>query len=124
MEEVDFITISMQSMDNEVNSALLNAKNDFDRISALKKVLATDGLREKVTVNLNLVQEGVDAKGKFLAALFMLEDFGCQQLRINEVMQAPHRYVNFEKMMGVELDSPYSHGCKTELSLPTSMRWC
>ena len=121
MEHVDFVTVSMQSLDNKVNSELLNAKNDFDRVSALQKILSTPQLQDKITVNLNLVKEGVDTKEKFLATMFMLEDFGCKKLRINEVMQAPHRYVNFENMMDFELDSPYAHGCKTTLPLSTSM---
>lgn len=117
----DYFTVSLQSLDSAINNSLLNAKNDFDRIELLERMLSLPDLQEKITVNLNLVKGGVDTKGKLMGSVFMLESFGCRKLRINEVMHAPREYVNFEKMMGWDMESPYAHGCKTEVPLSSSM---
>lgn len=118
---VDFTTVSIQSMDWEQNNELMDSKQNYDRISVLRRVLATEDFADRVTVNLNLVVGGVDTREKFMATFFALKDLGVKKLRINEVMRAPESYVNFEDMLGVELGSPYSAGCKTVLELDPTM---
>jgi organic radical activating enzyme len=117
MTMTDFLTVSIQSLDNEINRNLLNSKQDFNRVALLERVLKTEGLGNKVTVNLNLVKGGIDSRGKFLASYLMIQSWGCQKLRVNELMHAPQEYVNFEKMMGITLPSPYAGGCKTRLPI-------
>lgn len=121
MSKIDFITISIQDINYEANNELMNSKKRFDRISVLKKILEHDDMREKVTVNLNLVQGGIDTEDKFFDAIYALDDWGLKHLRINELMHAPSQYVNFEDMMGMQLASPYANGCKTELDFIDGM---
>lgn len=115
MSKIDFITISIQDMDYARNNDLMNSKKKFDRVSLLKRILEDEDLNEKVTVNMNLVKEGIDTEDSFFEALYLLDDWGLKHLRINELMHAPKQYVNFEEMLGLELPPPYSGGCKTKM---------
>lgn len=113
----DYFTVSLQSLDDEVNNALMKSKGTFSSVACLRGLLERPGAQEKLTVNLNLVQGGVDTQEKFLAAVFHLREWGLKKLRVNELMHAPASYVNFERMMGLTLPSPYSGGCKSSLEV-------
>lgn len=121
MKDIDFVTISIQEIDPEKNNEIMNSKKKFDRLDLLRSILADDNMREKVTVNLNLVQGGIDTEDKFFNALGVLDTWGLKHLRINELMHAPSQYVNFEDMLGIDMPSPYSGGCKTQMNFVEGM---
>lgn len=107
------LMISIQDMDWENNNRLMESRNNFDRIEVLEKILYKWG--DRVQVNLNLIKGGVDSYEKLMGALMHLESIGAKRVRLNELQKAPEYYVNFESISGVELESPYAHGCKTNL---------
>lgn len=118
---VDFTTVSIQSVDWELNNKLMYAKQKFDRIELLARMLGAEDFNERITVNLNLVRGGVDTAAELYKTLYVLERMNTKKLRLNELMGAPLNYVNFEDMMETDLGSPYTAGCKTKLNLSPNM---
>lgn len=121
MDMIDFVTVSIQDINPEMNDELMNSKKRFDRIDLLRQMLSVESMQSKITVNLNLVKGGIDSEDKFFNALYALDDWGLKHLRINELMHAPEQYVNFEEITGLDLPDPYSGGCKTELHFVDGM---
>lgn len=115
MQKTSLINISLQHYNDKENNLILKAKNKYSRLSNLEEILSNDNYRDKVIINLNLIRGGIDSSKKLNKMLYILKEMGASQIKINELMNAPEDYVNFEKMIGEELDSPYSFGCSTKI---------
>ena len=115
MPELGILHTSIQSTNWKVNNQLLNAKRNFDRISVLKKI--AENYPDKLMVVLNLVTGGVDNKGKLYESLDDLHAMGVKKVRINELQKSGNQYVNFENISGINMPSPYAHGCKTPIKI-------
>lgn len=115
MNNIDYLTISIQEIKPLANNLLMNSKKRHNRIDILAEILRVPDMRHKVTVSLNLVKGGVDSEESLKRAIDKLESFGLRHLRINELMHATDSYVSYEDIMGVTMPSPYANGCKTQL---------
>lgn len=115
LSKTSVLNVSLQHYDDNVNNFLLKAKKKFSRINLLKSILEVEENRPKIRVHLNLVKGGIDTTEELSAMLYVLRDMGVQDVKINELMNAPDDYVSFEDMTGITLNSAYAHGCSTEI---------
>ncbi len=113
---IDGLNVSVQSTDWQENNKILVARAKHNRMDILKSL--NQSFADKIRVSINLVKGGVDTKEKLLQTLQDLQSFGCKYVKINELQNVPNLYVNFEKMMGMKLASPYAFGCSAEITLP------
>lgn len=115
LEKTAVLNVSLQHYDDTVNNFILQTKKKFSRFGLLKSILENEDNRKKIRVHLNLVRGGIDSEEELGTALYLLRDIGVQEVKINELMNASDDYVSFEDMTGVQLPSPYAHGCSTPI---------
>lgn len=74
-------------------------------------------IRNKIRVNLNLVQGYIDNKIEVLKAIRLLSNvYHVKTIKLNE-LQNSDKYVSFENIfLDCELSSPYAHGCQTDIT--------
>lgn len=115
MEKVSILNVSIQHYDPQRNNLILKTKSKYDRLAMLQDILTLEANRPKVRVHLNLSKGGIDTAEELNRALYRLREMGVQDVKINELMNAPDDYVSFEDITGFKLDSAYAHGCSTEV---------
>lgn len=114
--KITVLNASVNHYDAGLNNDILKAKKRFDRLELLRELLQEEGAADKIRVHLNLSRGGIDTALKLNTALYRLQEMGVQEVKVNELMNAPEDYVSFEEMTGVELLSPYSHGCSSKIN--------
>lgn len=115
MAKTEILNVSIQHYDPVRNNLILKTKSKYDRLAMLADILRVEENRPKVRVHLNLSRGGIDTAEELNRALYRLREMGVQDVKLNELMNAPDDYVSFEDMTGVSLASPYSHGCSNEI---------
>lgn len=115
LENLAGLNVSLQHYDWKKNNEILQAKNPYNRMSILSKILEEEAQATKVRVSINLVKGSIDSKEELETCIKELERIGVKHLKINELQDSEGSYVNYEKIMGKKLGSPYSTGCQTEL---------
>lgn len=115
MAKTAVLNVSLQHYLNDVNNEILRSKKMFNRIELLEDILKNEEYRSKIRVHLNLSYGGIDTVEQLNEALYRLREMGVQDVKLNELMNSPEEYVSFEEMTGMKLDSPYAHGCSTEI---------
>jgi organic radical activating enzyme len=111
LDNINGLNCSIHHYNYMVNNYILKSSSRHDRIKLLKSIVKL--YADKVRVQTNLVKDVLDTKEeieKFLKIMYML---GAQTVKLNELQDAPDQYVNYEKIMGIELPSPYAFGCQT-----------
>lgn len=111
------INISFQHYDDEKNNEIMHASRHYKRTETLKK-LCDMGYADKFRVSINLVKGSIDTVEKIESFLWTMENLGVKHVKINELQHANDLYISFEKAYGIELPSPFSHGCQDTISLP------
>jgi len=123
IDKIDGLNVSLQHYDWQENNNIMMASDiGFNRIDFLKSILNHGDVANKVRVSINLVQGQIDSKAKLMYFLEMLKGMGCKHVKINELQHSPNLYVSFERVMGVHLGSPYSHGCQKDIDIIDGMR--
>lgn len=112
IDVVDGLNVSFLSGYDDENNYLFDAKNKHSRIKILMMLIAS-GLKDKIRVNLNLMNGGIDTKEKLYSALDIFNDIGCECVKISELQYTDNLYISYEKITDVQLPNPYSHGCST-----------
>lgn len=83
----------------------------------LLNIIINPEIRNKIRVNLNLVQGYIDNKIEVLKAIRLLSNvYHVKTIKLNE-LQNSDKYVSFENIfLDCELSSPYAHGCQTDIT--------
>lgn len=116
MGRVTTLNVTLHHMDPDVNNSILKTKSKLDRPGLLRELLASHPeWRSKVRVHLNLTREGIATGEELWASLALLREWGVEEVKVNELMNAPEDYISFEEVTGMDLPSPYYHGCSTPL---------
>lgn len=115
---LDGLNVSLQHYSSKINNEVLHASSNHDRIALLQKMCKNDMISRKTRVSINLVKGYIDSKLEIDRFLSMMEMIGVRHVKINELQGSEDLYVSFEKSYGKRLQSPYSHGCQTEIELP------
>lgn len=97
---------------------VLHASSKHDRLETLFMLTHINPeIRNKIRVNLNLVQGYIDNKIEVLKAIRLLSNvYHVKTIKLNE-LQNSDKYVSFENIFpDCELSSPYAHGCQTDIT--------
>lgn len=97
---------------------VLHASSKHDRLETLFMLTRINPeIRNKIRVNLNLVQGYIDNKIEVLKAIRLLSNvYHVKTIKLNE-LQNSDKYVSFENIFpDCELSSPYAHGCQTDIT--------
>lgn len=113
VNKIDGLNISIHHYNDKVNTYVLQSPIPHNRINLLKKILFDKQKAKKVRVSVNLVKGFIDNKETLEHTIRLLQHWGCQHLKINELQMSSENYVSFEKIMGRKLRSPYAYGCQT-----------
>lgn len=122
MEIIDGLNVSLQHYNWKTNNEILQARHSFNRLEMLQRMLANSLVADKTRVSINLVKGGIDSPEELYTFLDVLKSMGCKHVKINELQHSPETYVSFEKITGIHLPSPYSHGCQREIELVEGMK--
>lgn len=114
MDKITCMNISLQHYDKSINNRVLRASSNHDRIGIIK-MLVDRGYTNKIRVSLNLVKGYIDSMDELIKSLSVLNDLGITNVKINELQNSPKSYINFEKIMGIKLASPFCTGCQNLL---------
>ena len=110
---IDGLNVSLQHYDSRINNVVLHASSKHDRLETLFMLTRINPeIRNKIRVNLNLVQGYIDNKIEVLKAIRLLSNvYHVKTIKLNE-LQNSDKYVSFENIfLDCELSSPYAHGC-------------
>lgn len=115
---IDGLNVSLQHYDSRINNVVLHASSKHDRLETLFMLTHINPeIRNKIRVNLNLVQGYIDNKIEVLKAIRLLSNvYHVKTIKLNE-LQNSDKYVSFENIfLDCELSSPYAHGCQTDIT--------
>lgn len=115
---IDGLNVSLQHYDSRINNVVLHASSKHDRLETLFMLTRINPeIRNKIRVNLNLVQGYIDNKIEVLKAIRLLSNvYHVKTIKLNE-LQNSDKYVSFENIFpDCELSSPYAHGCQTDIT--------
>jgi organic radical activating enzyme len=109
----DGINISAQHYDESVADDIRKTKSRYDR----QKFYAELPYKEKIRINLNIVKPYLYEKDDILKCLKHYDDMGFPEIKLSEIQHGSKYFVSFEKLFGIKLKSPYSHGCQTVIDM-------
>ncbi len=109
LESVDGINLSVQHYREDIADKIRRTKSQYDRQAFYLEFPH----KEKTRINLNIVKPYLYERGDILACLKHYDDMGFPEIKLSEIQHGAEYFVSFEKVMGIKLKSPYSHGCQT-----------
>ena len=109
LELVDGINLSVQHYREDIADKIRRTKSQYDRQAFYRSFPH----KEKTRINLNIVKPYLYEKDDILACLKHYDDMGFPEIKLSEIQHGAEYFVSFEKVMGIKLRSPYSHGCQT-----------
>jgi hypothetical protein len=112
------VILLLNIIDSRINNVVLHASSKHDRLETLFMLTRINPeIRNKIRVNLNLVQGYIDNKIEVLKAIRLLSNvYHVKTIKLNE-LQNSDKYVSFENIFpDCELSSPYAHGCQTDIT--------
>lgn len=65
----------------------------------------------------NLCKGGLDNPVAILKYLEHMTSIGAKEIKLNELQSSPDYFVDFEKVLGTQLSSPYAKGCQRYMRL-------
>lgn len=114
---LDGINISVHHYDDSKNNEVLNSSMPYDRLDFLRKMLKNEEFAEKARICCNLVRGFISTKydiDKFVDTMYF---FGAKHIKLNELQHVPaSEFISFEDVYGVKFESPFAHGCQTDIS--------
>lgn len=105
----DGINISAQHHNQEVADEIRRTKSQYDRIAFYKSLPH----KEKFRINLNINKPYLYKKEDLIECLKFFDDLGFPEIKLSEIQHGTEYFVSFEKIFGIKLKSPFSHGCQT-----------
>lgn len=113
LDFIDGINLSVQHYREDVADRIRRTKSLYDR----QEFYRNFPHKEKTRINLNIVKPYLYEKDDILACLKHYDDMGFPEIKLSEIQHGAEYYVSFEKIMGIRLKSPYSHGCQTWIDM-------
>lgn len=113
LEIVDGFNISAQHYIEAVADKIRKTKSQYDRQS----FYASLPHKERIRINLNIVKPYLYTKDDITACLKHYDVMGFNSIKLSEIQHGTDYFVSFEKTFGINLKSPYSHGCQTYLPM-------
>lgn len=113
LDIVDGFNISAQHYDEKVADEIRKTVSQYDR----QAFYASLPHKEKIRINLNIVKPYLYTKEDLTACLKHYDRMGFNSIKLSEIQHGAEYYVSFEKTFGINLKSPYAHGCQTWLDM-------
>lgn len=113
IELLDGINLSVQHYREDVADEIRKTKSLYDR----QKFYNSLPNKEKIRINLNIVKPYLYEKNDLIYCLKHYDRMRFNSIKLSEIQHGSEYYVSFEKMFGLNLGSPYSHGCQTYIDM-------
>lgn len=110
---LDGLNISAQHYKEEVADEIRKTKSKYDR----QAFYASLPYKNKIRINLNIVKPYLYTKEDLIACLNHYDAMGFNSIKLSEIQHGADYFVSFEKIFGIKLGSPYSHGCQVYLDM-------
>lgn len=115
LELIDGLNCSVHHYTDITNNKILNTKTAHSRIGILSILLTC--YPHKVRVMGNLCVGGLDSYTEITRYVDIMHSLGAREIKLNELQNAEQYFVDFEKVMGAKLPSPYAKGCQRYISM-------
>ena len=115
LDLIDGLNCSVHHYTDAVNNKILNTKTTHSRIDLLANLLVN--YSDKIRVMGNLSVGGLDSYDDILNYVWVMRTLGAKEIKLNELQHAGDYFVDFEKVMGTKLPSPYAKGCQRDVSV-------
>lgn len=113
LDIIDGFNISAQHYNEDIADEIRKTKSLYDR----QKFYTNLPHKEKIRINLNIVKPYLYTKEDLTKCLKHYDAMGFNSIKLSEIQHGAEYFVSFEKIFGINLGSPYSHGCQTYLDM-------
>jgi hypothetical protein len=110
---LDGFNISAQHHHEFVADKIRCTNSQYDR----QKFYASLPLKEKIRININIVKPFLFKKYDIMECLIHYDKMGFNSIKVSEIQHGKEHFVSFEKLFGLDMKSPYTHGCQTYLDM-------
>lgn len=110
---LDGLNISAQHYREDIADEIRKTKSQYDRQSFYNSL----PYKNKIRINLNIVKPYLYTKEDLTNCLQHYDAMGFNSIKLSEIQHGAEYFVSFEKTFGINLKSPYSHGCQTYLNM-------
>lgn len=110
---LDGLNISAQHYREDIADEIRKTKSQYDRQS----FYASLPYKNKIRINLNIVKPYLYTKEDLTNCLQHYDTMEFNSIKLSEIQHGAEYFVSFEKTFGINLKSPYSHGCQTYLNM-------
>lgn len=110
---LDGLNISAQHYDEAVADEIRKTKSQYDR----QAFYGSLPMKEKIRINLNIVKPYLYTRDELVKCLTHYDKMGFNSIKLSEIQHGAEYFVSFEKLFGLNLKSPFAHGCQTYLDM-------
>lgn len=114
LDKCDSIQISLQHYVTTVADSIRETKSNFDRNNFYKEILDHCGT-DKVLGSINIIKPFFENRWDILRNVMLFNKLGFKNIKICELFDADHLYVDIPKTLEIKMNSPFAWGCKTEV---------
>ena len=115
LELVDGINLSVQHHIEEIADDIRKVKSKYNRQAFYNSLPH----KEKIRINLNIVKPYLYTHGDISSCLMHYDRMGFNEIKISEIQHGKEYFVSFEDVFGINLKSPFYHGCQKYLDMDT-----
>ena len=113
LEIVDGINLSVQHYREDIADEIRKVKSKYDRQQFYKNLPH----KEKIRINLNIVKPFLYTKEDITNCLIHYDKMGFNSIKLSEIQHGKEFFVSFKQVFGIDLKSPYYHGCQKYLDM-------
>lgn len=111
IDELDGINLSVQHHDELIADKIRRTLSWYDR----QKFYSGLPNKEKIRINLNVVKPHLHTRADLTECLMHYDAMGFNSIKLSEIQHGADVYVSFADVFGLNLSSPYAHGCQMYL---------
>jgi organic radical activating enzyme len=111
LKSVDGINLSVQHHVEKLADHIRGTDSAFDR----QAFYAALPYKEKIRINLNLVQPWLSNRHQITACIQHYDAMGFNEIKLSEIQHGADQYISFEKAFDIKMGSPFFSGCQKYL---------
>lgn len=108
LDIVDNFAFSPQHYDEKIADKMRGSISKYNH----QELYAILPHKEKMCVNINVMKPYLMTATEICECIRHYNQLGFKTIRVSELFDMPHMYVSIEKVFGLNLKSPFAHGCK------------
>lgn len=113
LDKCDSIQLSLQHYMDQWGDKIRQSKTNFDRHAFYQEILEHCGA-DNVLGSINILKPYFENRWDILNNIRMFNQLGFKNIKICEMFDADHLYIDIPKTLGIKMNSPFASGCKTE----------